>query len=44
MRTNIVGTNWACVTRCVSISRKTVSASNFLMMIDAAPTRLTAIV
>ena len=44
MRTNIVGTNWAWVTPCVSISRKTLSASNLRMMIDAAPTRLTAMV
>ncbi len=29
IRTNIVGTNWAWVTRWVSISRSTVSASNF---------------
>lgn len=44
MRTNIVGTNWAWVTRCSSISRSTVSASNLRSRIDAAPTRLAAMV
>ena len=39
MRTNMVGTNWACVTRCFSIRASASTGSNRSITTTVAPSR-----